>query len=100
MASQGGQATRGKEDDATVDVKLRDEADRQKLQDLIGVERHAVQRDRLRAALLACEGNQAQEIAATLGRSRRFVQSWAYAYRDCGVEAVKPRGKSSGRPPK
>ncbi|MDB5290615.1 MAG: family transposase [Phycisphaerales bacterium] len=34
-----------------------------------------------------------------LGRSRRFVQEWAYAYRDGGIEAIRP-GKSSGRPPR
>jgi transposase len=59
----------------------------------------AVQRDRLRAARLALDGREASEIAATLGRSRRFVQEWAYAYRDGGVEAIRP-GKSSGRPTK
>src|SRR4051794_9548601 len=35
-----------------------------------------------------------------LGRSRRFVQAWAYAYRDGGVDAVRPRGTSPGRPTK
>lgn len=58
-----------------------------------------MQRDRLRAARLALDGNEAMEIAATLGRSRRFVQEWVYAYRDGGVDAIKP-GKSSGRPPR
>jgi transposase len=59
----------------------------------------AVQRDRLRAARLALDGGEALQIAATLARSRRFVQEWAYAYRDGGVEALRP-GKSSGRPTK
>jgi transposase len=38
-------------------------------------------------------------IAGVLGRSRRFVQEWAYAYRDGGIDAVRP-GRSTGRPPK
>jgi len=66
---------------------------------LIARERVAVQRDRLRAVRLALDGVEALQIAATLSRSRRFVQEWAYAYRDGGVEAVRP-GKSSGRPTK
>jgi transposase len=82
-----------------MDVTFRDASDRQRLQDLIDRERGAAQRDRLRAALLACEGHEAVAIAGMLGRSRRFVQGWAYAYRDGGVDAVRP-GKSTGRPPK
>jgi putative transposase len=66
---------------------------------LIAKERNAVQRDRLRAARLSLDGRQAVEIAATLGRSRRFVQEWAYAYRDGGVEAIRA-GTGGGRPPK
>jgi transposase len=83
-----------------MNVKLRDEAERQRLRAMIDGERDAVQRDRLRAALLAAEGHEAVAIAATLGRSRRFVQAWAYAYRDGGVDAVRPRGTSTGRPTK
>jgi transposase len=82
-----------------MNVRLRDESDRQALRALIDGERDAVQRDRLRAALLAAEGDEAAVIAAALGRSRRFVQAWAYAYRDGGVDAVRP-GRSTGRPTK
>src|SRR4051812_49929767 len=82
-----------------MDVKLRDEADGPRLRGLIDAERDAVQRDRLRAALLAAEGHEAVAIAATLGRSRRFVQAWAYRYRDGGGDAVPPPGKSTRPPP-
>lgn len=51
-------------------------------------ERNAKQRDRYRAVLLALEGSTAPEIAQTLGRSRRFVQLWAYVYRDHGLDAI------------
>ena len=80
-------------------VMVRREGDRERLDELIAREKVAVQRDRLRAARLALDGVEALQIAVTLGRSRRFVQEWAYAYRDGGVEAIRP-GKSSGRPTK
>jgi transposase len=66
---------------------------------LIAREKNAKQRDRLRAARLALDGKEALVIAGMLGRSRRFVQEWVYAYRDGGIDAIKP-GKSGGRPPK
>lgn len=80
-------------------VMIRREGDLERLDELIAREKVAVQRDRLRAVRLALDGREASGIAATLGRSRRFVQEWAYAYRDGGVEAIRP-GKSSGRPTK
>jgi transposase len=66
---------------------------------LIRRERGALQRDRLRAVRLALEGKQTEQIVATLGRARRFVQEWVYACRGGGIEAIKV-GKSSGRPTK
>jgi transposase len=62
-------------------------------------EKRAMQRDRYRAVLLAIEGEEAPVIARALGRSRRSVQDWVYAYRDGGIEqlGIKPR---PGRPTK
>jgi transposase len=80
-------------------VEWREAEDRQRLAERIRSERNATQRDRLRAALLAGEGQEALDIARMLGRSRRFVQTWAYAYRDGGLQALQP-GRSTGRPPK
>ena len=51
-------------------------------------ESDAAQRDRYRAALLAIEGHETQTIMTMLARSRGFVQRWAYAYRDGGIEAI------------
>lgn len=82
-----------------MNVIVREAGDCQQLDRLIAGQKLAVQRDRLRAVRLALDGNEAVEIAATLGRSRRFVQEWVYVYRDGGVQAIKP-GKSSGRPTK
>jgi transposase len=63
----------------------------------IRVENNATQRDRLRAVRLALDGLHEPVIRTMLGRSRDFVQKWAYAYRDGGLDAiaVKPR---PGRP--
>lgn len=63
------------------------------------VERNALRRDRYRAVLLALEGEQAVEVAEALGRARRSVQDWAYAYRDGGVDAIQPK-RRAGRTPK
>lgn len=80
-------------------VAPRGEGDLQRLDALIKGEKDAMQRDRLRAARLALEGKEAMQIVTMLGRSRRFVQEWAYAYRDGGIEAIKV-AKSTGRPTK
>jgi transposase len=63
------------------------------------LEKNALRRDRYRAVLLAIEGQQAKSIARSLGRARRSVQDWAYAYRDGGVEAVQSKPRT-GREPK
>ena len=61
-------------------------------------ESDAKARDRCRCVLLAIDGMTAPQIAERVGRSRRFVQRWSYAYRDRGIDglSVKPGG---GRPP-
>jgi transposase len=61
--------------------------------------RHALQRDRYRAVLMALDGRKAPAIAKALGRARRSVQDWVYAYRDGGVDALRPRPRP-GRPTK
>lgn len=48
--------------------------------------------------LLAIEGVTAPDIAERVGRSRRFVQRWCYAYRDHGLDGLEPKPQS-GRPP-
>ena len=62
-------------------------------------ESNALQRDRYRAVLMALDGQEAVAIAQALGRSRRSVQDWVYAYRDGGIDDLLP-GKSPGRPTK
>src|SRR5688500_6419053 len=65
----------------------------------VRAERHALQRDRYRAVVLALDGREAPAIAKALGRARRSVQDWVYAYRDGGIDALRPRPRP-GRPTK
>jgi transposase len=64
-----------------------------------GDERDALRRDRYRAVLLALDGKEAEQIAEALGRARRSVQDWAYAYRNGGIDAIQPNPRP-GRTPK
>jgi transposase len=80
-------------------VTLDHPEDLEQLRQYSHLQRNAMQRDRYRAVLLALEGREAPEIARTLDRSRRFVQRWAYHYRDHGLEALGPQ-RQSGRPSK
>ena len=72
--------------------------DLHRLRDHASHTRNAMQRDCYRAVLLALEGHSAPIIMDKLGRSRHFVQRWVYAYRDGGIEALRPK-RQSGRPP-
>jgi transposase len=72
--------------------------DQQKLKSMARREKDAEQRDRYRAALMAIQEQEAPVIAVALDRSRRFVQRWAYAYRDGGVEALKDKPRGGSKP--
>ena len=80
-------------------VSLRDPSDLSWLDDRIAREGNAKQRDRYRVVRLALEGKETLAIANVVARSRKFVQAWAYRYRDRGREALLPI-KQSGRRPK
>ena len=84
-------------------VALQDPSDRRTLEQLVVAERHAVQRDRYRAVLLALadapEELEGDEIAERLGRSPRFVDQWLGRYRSGGVDNLRAR-KQPGRRPK
>lgn len=82
-----------------MNILARDPSDIEQLKASISREKNAKQRDRLRAVLLALEGHDAPQIARTLGRARRFVQRWCYAYRDGGINAIVVK-KSTGQPKK
>jgi hypothetical protein len=85
-------------------VTLLDPADLPTLRERVRSEADAKQRDRLRAVLLAAEGEDGRElegndIAKRLGRSPRFVDLWLARYRGGGLAAVRP-GKAKGQKPK
>lgn len=80
-------------------ITLHDPSDLTTLQALIAKENDATQRDRYRVAYLALDGAQALQIADKLDRSRKFVQDWAYAYRDHGLDGLVPKPRP-GRKPK
>ncbi len=73
--------------------------DLEELQRRAAAEHDALRRDRYRAVLLALAGKEAEQIAEALGRARRSVQDWAYAYRDGGIDAIQPKPRP-GRTPK
>ena len=81
-----------------MDITARQPGDLQELKRCIRKEKDADRRDRLRAVVLAIEGEEAPVIARLLGRSRRQVQGWAYAYRDGGIDAIHPP-RPKGKPP-
>jgi transposase len=80
-------------------IEPRSATDATILKVLIRRERNAKQRDRYRVVLLALSGRTAPQIAGQLDRSRRFVQQWAYRYRDGGLENLTEQPRS-GKPPK
>jgi len=77
----------------------REAGDLVRIKGLMRREHDAEQRDRLRAAALAVEQVETAEIQRMLGRSRGFVQRWAYAYRDGGIAAIA-RQPHPGKPPR
>ena len=54
-------------------------------------------RDRLQIVLMAHRGRARQDIAADLGVHRKTVTRWLNAYRDGGLDALRPR-KARGKP--
>ena len=82
-----------------MNVELHHPKDFERLHNRSRKERNAKQRDRYRAVLLALKGQSTETIMQTLERSRNFVQRWAYAYRDGGIDAIYPK-RQTGRPRK
>lgn len=78
-----------------MNIREREPGDLDELKRRVRREKNADQRDRLRAVVPAIEG----EGAPThLGRSRRQVQQWVYAYRDRGIDSVHPPRRPDRKP--
>jgi transposase len=80
-----------------MNVEWKDPVDAQRLRELIGTVPNAKQRDRYRVVLIAGVGLgereelDREEIAATVGRSRQFVDQWVGRYRKGGIDALIPK---------
>lgn len=78
-------------------VRWKDAGDEQRLAELVDATGNAKQRDRYRVVLIAGRGLgerrelDREQIAATVGRSRQFVDQWVGRYRQGGIEALVPR---------
>ena len=78
-------------------VRWKDAGDELRLAELVESTRDAKQRDRYRVVLIAGRGLgerselEREQIAATVGRSRQFVDQWVGRYRSGGVDALVPR---------
>lgn len=85
-------------------VDWKDPSDAERLQLLVRQTANAKQRDRYRVALIAGAGLGEQtelyrdQIAAAVGRSRRFVDEWVGRYRGGGIEALTPRRQPGAKP--
>ncbi len=64
---------------------------------MVATTSNAKQRDRYRVVLIAGGGQgergelEREQIAATVGRSRQFVDQWVGRYRRVGIEALVPK---------
>jgi transposase len=80
-----------------VKVVWKDAADARRLGELVAATPDAKQRDRYRVVLIAGQGLgdepelDRERVAATVGRSRQFVDQWVGRYRTGGIDALVPR---------
>jgi len=80
-----------------MNVQWKDASDERRLVELVAITSNAKQRDRYRVVLIAGRGLgerrelERQQIAATVGRSRQFVDQWVGRYRRGGVGSLVPR---------
>lgn len=81
-----------------MNIREREPGDLKELKRRMRREKDADRRDRVRAVVLAIQGEDAPTIARLLGRSRRQIQDWAYAYRDGGIDAVHPPKRPGKKP--
>jgi transposase len=84
-------------------VDWKDVSDPQRLAVLVAGTPNAKQRDRYRVVLIAGQGLgdraelEREQIAATVGRSRQFVDQWVGRYRKGGVDALVPKRQAGAK---
>lgn len=80
-------------------VEWKDAGDEPRLVELVATTANAKQRDRYRVVLIAGRGLGGrrelgrEQIAATVGRSRQFVDQWVGRYRRGGIERLTPKAQ-------
>jgi transposase len=85
-------------------VDWKNPVDRDELKKKVAEQTNARQRDRYRVVLIAGEGLSErsevdrEEIAAAVGRSRQFVDSWVGRYRRGGIEALVAKRQKGNKP--
>jgi transposase len=79
-------------------IKEREPGDGERLRNLARRQKDAEQKDRLLSVYHALRGTETLDIARALCKSRKFVQRWAYAYRDGGIDAVRALPRGGGTP--
>jgi transposase len=89
---------------SSMKVCWKEPSDAQRLRVLVRDTANAKQRDRYRVVLIAGEGLgeqpelQREQIAATVGRSRQFVDEWVGRYRRGGIEALTHKRQRGVKP--
>jgi transposase len=87
-----------------MNVHWKDPTDAQRLTQLLATTVNAKQRDRYRVVLIAGQGLgdrpelEREQIAATVGRSRQFVDAWVGRYRRGGIGALTPKRHKGATP--
>jgi transposase len=79
-------------------ITERDAGDLETLMRLARREKDAEQKDRYLCVVHACRGEETERIQSMLARSRGFVQRWAYAYRDGGIDALREKPRPGREP--
>jgi transposase len=88
----------GLAEEAVVRVRPRQDGDLERLLALAAQEPDQAKRLRYLAVARVLAGESTAVIQEALSRSRTFVQRWAYAYRDGGIEALGDKaGAGSSR---
>lgn len=82
-----------------MDIMEREPGDIATLEQLVNSERNVRQLARYRVALLALKGWKKLDIAQAVGLAKSSVETWAYRYRDEGLNALKAK-KQAGAAPK
>lgn len=78
-------------------IREREAGDLERLRRMAAKEKVAKQKDMYMVVIHAASGVETSDVQRMLQRSRGFVQRWAYAYREGGIEALKEKPRPGRR---